>query len=226
MHVIEFEAKNAPKNNDEWLKLRKSGIGASECSCIVGASPYMSNLDLWRIKTGRKQAENISNNAYVAYGHAAEGPIRELFALDYPEYTVSYGGAFDMVHNPKYPWIFATLDGRLVEKGTGRKGILEIKTTEIVRSMQREKWWSDGEPCIPQNYYCQVCWQLLATGWDFVILHAQLKYRYGNDVRTERRSYSIERDEVLDDLDYLQDEAIKFWKYVQEDREPPLVLPW
>lgn len=214
-----------PQTEAEWLKLRLSGIGASESAAIVGQNPYMTNIDLWRIKTGRKKAEDISNNAYVVYGHAAEAPIRELFALDYPEYDVLYGGAFDMVHNPDYPWIFATLDGRLVEKDTGRKGILEIKTTEIVRSMQREKWWSDGEPVIPQNYYCQVCWQMLATGWDFAILHAQLKFRYQGDIRTERRTYSIERAEVLDDLEYLQQEAIRFWGYVQRDEEPPLVLP-
>lgn len=214
-----------PQTEAEWLKLRLSGIGASESAAIVGQNPYMTNIDLWRIKTGRKKAEDISNNAYVAYGHAAEAPIRELFALDYLEYEVSYGGAFDMVHNADYPWIFATLDGRLVEKDTGRKGILEIKTTEIVRSMQREKWWSDGEPVIPQNYYCQVCWQMLATGWDFAILHAQLKFRYQGDIRTERRTYSIERAEVLDDLEYLQQEAIRFWGYVQRDEEPPLVLP-
>lgn len=215
----------APTTHEEWLKTRLKGVGASESSAIVGQNPYMSNLDLWRIKTGRVKAVDISDKPYVKYGHAAEGPIRELFALDYPEYQVSYGGAFDMVNNPDYPWIFATLDGRLVEKETGRKGVLEIKTTEILRSMQREKWWSDGEPCIPQNYYCQVCWQLLATGWDFAILHAQLKYDYRGDIRTERRTYSIERAEILDDLEYLLDEAIKFWDYVERDVEPPLKLP-
>ena len=87
----------------EWHAARLKGIGASEASAIVGCNPYMSNVDLWRIKTGRKKAPDISSNAHVAYGHAAEGPIRELFALDYPEYEVSYGGAFDMVRNPDQP---------------------------------------------------------------------------------------------------------------------------
>jgi len=103
----------------EWLKARLDGIGASEASAIVGQNPYMSNVDLWMIKTGRKKAPDISSNAHVEYGHAAEGPIRELFALDYPEYEVTYGGAFDMVRNEKYPWLFATLDGRLIERETG-----------------------------------------------------------------------------------------------------------
>ena len=128
---------DVPQTESEWLKARLKGLGASEASAVIGCNPYMSNTDLWKIKTGRKIAPDISSNAHVAYGHAAEGPIRELFALDYPEYEVRYGGAYDMVHNTDYPWLFATLDGRLVERKTGRKGILEIKTTPLRWSLTR-----------------------------------------------------------------------------------------
>ena len=208
-------------NEAEWLKARLNGIGASEASAIIGMNPYMSNTDLWKLKTGRTQAPDISSNAHVAYGHAAEGPIRELFALDYPQYEVSYGGAFDMVHNQDHPWLFATLDGRLVERETGRRGILEIKTTEILRSMAKEKW-RDG---VPQNYYVQLCHQLLATGWDFAVLHAQLKRVWDGEVKATRQTYFIERADIQDDLDYLLAEEIKFWGYVQRDQLPPLILP-
>lgn len=205
----------------DWLKARLNGIGASEASAVIGCNPYMTNVDLWMLKTGRKVAPDISSNAHVAYGHNAEGPIRELFALDYPQYSVSYGGAFDMVHNPEHPWLFATLDGRLEENETGRRGILEIKTTEILRSMAREKW-RDG---VPQNYYVQLCHQLLATGWEFAVLHAQLKRVWDGEVKTERRSYFVERAEIQDDLDYLLEKEIEFWGYVQRDEMPPLLLP-
>lgn len=208
-------------SREEWLAARLAGIGASEASAVIGCNPYMDNVDLWRLKTGRKAAADISDKACIQYGHAAEGFIRQLFALDYPEYSVSYGGEFDMVHHPQYPFIFATLDGRLEEKNTGRLGILEIKTTEILRSMQKEKW--KGQ--IPPNYYVQVLHQLLATGWDFAVLHAQLKYSYNGDIRTERRSYFIEREEVKSDIEYLLSEELRFWDYVRQDQEPPLVLP-
>lgn len=209
-------------SNEEWLKARLQGIGASEASAIIGCNPYMSNVDLWRLKTGRKQAQDISSNAHVQYGHDAEGPLRELFALDYPQFEVSYGGAFDMVHNPEYPYIFATLDGRLKEKATGRLGVYEGKTTEILRSMQKEKW----KDRIPDNYYVQVIHQLIATGWDFAVLNAQMKRVFDGDVRAETRRYFIERAEVQDDIDYLLAEEVKFWtEYIQKDREPPLILP-
>lgn len=213
---------NQIKSHDEWLKARLNGIGGSEASAIIGLNPYMSNVDLWRLKTGRKKAEDISSKEHVQYGHKAEGFLRGLFALDYPQYEVTYGGAFDLVRDPEYPFILATLDGRLLEKETGRRGILEIKTTEILRSMQKEKW-IDG---IPDNYYVQCLWQLLATGFDFAVLHAQLKRNYGGDIRTERRTYFIERSEVLEDLEYLKSEALNFWNnYILTDREPPLILP-
>ena len=211
----------------EWHRARLQGIGGSEAAAIIGKSPWCSNVELWRRKTGRATAPDISDNAAVKYGHDAEPLIRELFALDYADtYETSYGGAFDMVRHPDHPFIFATLDGRLVERATGRRGVLEIKTTSIVRSMQREKWWKDGRPCIPDNYYCQLLWQLIASGFDFAVLHAQLKYEYGDDHRTERRTYFVERSDVLEDIEYLRTEGVRFWtENVLGDREPGLILP-
>lgn len=209
-------------NDKQWHLERAKGIGASEASAIIGMNPYMSNVDLWRIKTGRKKAADISSDAHVTYGHAAEGPLRELFALDYPQYEVEYRGAYDLVRNKDYPFILATLDGRLIERDTGRLGVYEGKTTEILKSMQKEKWYNG----IPNNYYCQVIHQLIATEFDFTVLNAQLKRVYGWEVNTETRRYIIERSEVKDDIEYLMEQEINFWeKYVKRDIEPPLILP-
>lgn len=208
-------------NDAEWHAARLKCIGASECSAIIGRNPYMSNVDLWELKTGRRKATDISNKACVQYGHDAEAPLRDLFALDYPHLEVTYGGAYDMVHNPQYPFIAATLDGRLREKETGRLGVYEGKTTEILRSMQREKW----NDRIPDNYFCQVLHQLLATGWDFVYLNAQLKRMWDGEPRCEVRRYRIERSEVQEDLEYLLTAEVEFWEYVKLDKRPPLILP-
>ena len=45
--------------------------------------------------------------------------------------------------------------------------------------MHREKW----NDRIPDNYYIQCLHYLLATGWDFAILKAQLKTVYSDEVR-------------------------------------------
>lgn len=210
------------KSEVDWKKIRLTGIGASEASAVVGMNPYMSNIELWQYKTGLLEPEDISDKPYVKYGLEAEEHLRNLFALDYPQYEVSYK-PYDLIRNDKYPFILATLDGRLIEKETGRKGILEIKTTEILRSMQRENW----KDAIPDNYYIQDLWQLLTTGWDFVVLKAQLKTVFDkNDVYLQTKHYRIERSDVEEDLEYLQGEGIKFWNnYVLKKKKPPLVLP-
>ena len=71
----------------------------------------------------------------------------------------------------------------------------------------------------------QLLHQLLATGWDFAVLHAQLKRVWDGELKTTRQSYFVERSEVQEDLDYLLEQECKFWEYVQTGQEPPLRLP-
>lgn len=202
----------------EWLQHRDR-IGGSECSAIIGMNPYMTNIELWQIKTGRIQPEDISDKPYVRYGHQAEPLLRELFKLDFPEYRVEYYPN-NMILNEEMPWAHASLDGELVDPD-GRRGILEIKTTNILQSMQREKW-NDG---IPDNYYCQILHYLMVTGYSFVILKAQLKSEWQGEIRLATKHYKIERKDVEDDINYLRRMERDFWDCVKRDCRPDLILP-
>lgn len=202
-----------------WLKGRMRGIGGSDASAIVGMNPYKSNIDLFEEKIGRRIPEDISQKPYVIYGKRAEAPIRELFKLDYPEYQVEHH-EFRILQSAEYPFMQASLDGELIDSA-GRRGILEIKTTNILRSMQYEKW----KDRIPDNYYIQVLHYLLVTGYEFAVLRAHLTSEWGSDKRTTVKHYFIERSEVQDDLDMLLQEEKKFWAYVESGRKPPLILP-
>ena len=212
--------KEILQGRDEWLCNRQYYIGGSEAAAILGMNPYMSNLDLWEIKTGRRIPEDISDKPYVQYGTEAEKYLRALFQLDFPQYEVQYEEN-NSYKNDRYPWAAASLDGVLVEKETGRKGILEIKTTNILQSMQREKW----DHRIPDNYYVQVIHYLMVTEFDFVILKAQLKSNFNGEIYLQTRHYTIEREEVEEQIRYLAEQEKQFWSYVQEDRRPPLMLP-
>lgn len=207
------------KDEADWLRGRANGIGGSDASAVVGRNPYKTNIDLFEEKTRRRHVEDISDKPYVIYGKCAEGPIRELFSLDYPQYTVEHH-EFRILQSEKYPFLQASLDGELTDE-KGRRGILEIKTTNILQSMQREKW----KDRIPDNYYIQVLHYLLVTGYEFVVLRAHLISSWDKDIRTQVKHYFIERKEVRADLDYLLSEEIRFWKYVESGRKPPLVLP-
>ena len=207
------------KDHDSWIKSRTYGIGGSDASAILGMNPYKTNIDLFEEKTGRRIPNDISDKPYVKYGTEAEPHIRALFSLDYPDYQVEYHEN-RILRNIQYPFQQASLDGELTDSD-GRRGILEIKTTNILQSMQREKW----KDRIPDNYYIQVLHYLLVTGYQFVILRAHLISEWGNDKRTTVRHYFIERSEVEEDLEMLLKEEIKFWQYVESGRKPPLILP-
>ena len=202
-----------------WLEARKKGIGGSDAACILGMNPWKSNVDLWKEKVGLVVPEDISDKPAVKYGKEAEAPLRRLFELDHPEIVVSYDQYGMIANDPDRPWLFATLDGDLT-KGTSH-GVLEVKTTAIRRPADWDKW--SGR--VPDNYYIQLLHQLLATGYDFAVLLAQIKWQKDGEPQKTIREYTYWRSEVQSDLDYLRPAEDTFWSYVQEKRQPALILP-
>ena len=207
-------------NHEEWLKNRMNGIGGSEISAIVGLNPYMSNIDLWELKTGISQAEDISEKPYVQYGTQAEMHLRGLFRLDFPQMAVEYVDN-NSWRNDKYPWAQASLDGWLTDQ-QGRRGILEIKTSEVLAAQHKEKW-QNGK--IPMNYYCQVLLYMAVCEAEFAIIKAQLKTVFDGIPYLQTRHYTIERSEVQEDINYLMEAGAAFWEHEKNDTQPALVLP-
>ena len=216
------EAVVTAQSHEEWLAERKIGLGASDAAAYLGISKWKSNQTLWEEKVGLRQPVDISDKPYVQYGVGAEPHIRALFELDHPEYRVTYDGPYKIIRNQEHPFILCSPDAELEEVATGRRGGLEIKTTEIMNPGQ----WGDWKDRIPDQYYCQTIHQLLAADWEFVILVAQIKWHAkGGELRKDTREYYIERAEVLDDIEYTKAAAIKFWDQVKTKQRPSLILP-
>lgn len=205
-------------SREEWLKNRYR-IGGSDAAAVIGLNPYKDNVELWREKTGQTVPEDISDKPYVQYGTNAEKYLRELFSLDFPEYMVDYCEN-NMFLNSKYPFAHASLDGWLTDQ-KGRKGVLEIKTTNILQSMQKEKW----KGRIPDNYYIQILHNMFVTEFEFAVLKAQLKYDYSGEIVIHTRHYFIERSDVEEDIKFLAEKEAAFWKNVTEKNQPALILP-
>lgn len=208
---------NVLASRADWLKHR-TGIGGSDAAAVIGMHPYMSNVDLFKIKTGQME-HTIADAKAVEYGTNAEPLLRALFALDFPQFKVDYAEN-NMWHNGKYPFAHASLDGWLTDE-QGHKGILEIKTANIMQSAQRAKW----DDKIPDNYYCQILHYLAVTEFDFACLKAQLKTEYGGEVRLQTKHYWIERAEVGQDIDYLMEREAEFAKCLEKEQCPSLILP-
>lgn len=211
--------KTILSSREEWLKHRMQGIGGSEISAVVGLNPYMSNVDLWELKTGAMEPEDISDKPYIKYGTQAEPLLRELFKLDFPQYEVFYEEN-NSFRNSKFPWALASLDGWIRDEN-GRVGVWECKTTNILQSMQKEKWNHQ----IPSNYYCQVLFYMAVIEADFAVLKAQMKTEFNGILYLQTRHYFIERADVQEDMDYLMGKGAEFWESVKNKEKPGLLLP-
>lgn len=215
------------KDRSEWL-LNRGRIGGSDASAVLGMNQYKTNVELWQIKTGQVVPEDISDKSYVKYGTEAEKHLRELFKLDFPKYKVFYEEN-NMFLNEKYPFGHYSADGWIEEtivehNGSEivRRGILEIKTTNILQSMQKEKW----NKCIPDNYYIQLLHGLLIMEADFAILKAQLKYEFDGEIYLQTKHYKIERSDVEEDIKFLESSERNFWyENVLRNKQPALILP-
>ena len=208
-----------PETHDEWLEQRKCGIGGSDAGTVLGVNKYKSNVELWLEKTGQSEPEDISDKPAVKFGKFAEQHLRELFKQDFPDYQVDYH-EFWMYQNDKYPFIYATLDGELIAPD-GSKGILEIKTTTI----QNKSQWDEWEDKIPDSYYAQVLHQLVATGWNFAVLKAYIRYYKDGELRVSIRHYRIDRKDKEVEMQYLIEHESKFWACVKSKTRPALLLP-
>ena len=67
---------------------------------------------------------------------------------------------------------------------------------------------------------------MLAAGWEYVWLRAQIKYTTRNgEIRAETRDYFIDRAEVQEDIKTLESAEIAFWDLVLTGTPPALKLP-
>lgn len=212
-----LEVVHIAHNSPEWLEYRKTGIGGSDAAVILGLSSFKSNVELWEEKVGLREPPDISDKPQVRYGKNAEDVLRDLFALDHPQYLVTS----DKYVIYRRGCMFASLDGELEEIDTGARGIYEGKTAELHRRTDLEKW--DGR--VPDAYYVQLLHYFLVTGCAFAVLKAQLKLLFLEEPETVTRHYRFTRAELAEDLEHLKQKEQEFWGYVERRERPPCILP-
>ena len=156
----------------------------------------------------------------VIYGTKAEEPLRQLYALKHLNQDVQYL-PYIILERKKmgYEWMRYSPDGLIYDYDTEKKGILEIKTANLNNLHSITKWENNS---VPNQYYIQTLHGLLVTGFDFVTITAELRY-YDGRVEIVERTFN--RDEVLDDLEYLESKEKEVWEtYFATKKEPPISL--
>lgn len=205
------------KNRQEWLELRQKTIGASDAAIVMGIASFKTPNQLWLEKMGKEQPEDLSENKRVEYGTFAESHLRELFALQFNEkYKVKYN-AYRIYTNDEIEGMSCTLDGELFDLESEELGIWECKTTWITSKRDEEEW----KDRIPDKYYIQVLAQLAVTGWEFVVLTAQLIFQDGH---SEIRHYTIKREEVEEDIKIVIEECKKFYQMLKTGKQPDVKI--
>lgn len=157
-------------SKEEWLSRRTNGIGGSEVGIVTGLSPYKSSLQLFHEKING--VSEIEENEAMHWGKALEDLIAERWQYwdGTPESMIANFNAQNVIRkcrrvnayivNPKYPYLFSSLDRVINKNGQEKEGVLEIKTISGFAS----KMWETG---IPPSYVMQLQTYLLVTGLDY-----------------------------------------------------------
>ena len=191
---------------EDWLAVRKLGIGSSDAAAAVGLNPYKSQLELWLEKTGRDTSlpkidpQDEENPAY--WGNILE-PIVATHYTRRSGHRVRRVNAVLQHPDPKLAWMLANIDREVI--GASEVQILECKTAGI----NGARLWKEG---VPEYVQLQVMHQLAVTGKQAADVAVLLG---GQHLEIHR----IERDEPL--IARLIDLERLFWDYVVSDTPPP-----
>jgi putative phage-type endonuclease len=191
-------------SRDQWLDVRKGGIGSSDAAAAVGLHPYKSPLQLWMEKTGREhllpQVDPDDPTSPMYWGTLLE-PIVAAHYTRRKGLRVRRINA--VLQHPAHPWMLANIDREVI--GSPLVQLLECKTA----GYHGARLWEDG---VPEYVQLQVLHQLAVTGKpaaDVAVLIC------GQELRIHR----IERDETM--IAQLIALEKRFWHFVETDTAPP-----
>ena len=191
---------------EEWLAVRKQGLGSSDAAAAVGLNPYKSQLELWLEKTGRDTSlpkldpQDEDSPAY--WGNILE-PIVAAHYSRRSGHRVRRINAVLQHPEPQLKWMLANIDREVI--GAPEVQILECKTAGI----NGARLWKEG---VPEYVQLQVMHQLAVTGKQAADVAVLLGGQHLEVHRIERDESMIAR---LIDLERL------FWDYVVSDTPPP-----
>ena len=186
-------------SHQDWLAMRKAGIGGSDCAAAVGLSRWKSPFQLWSEKTDRIVPTKAGEAAY--WGSVMEPILRAEVAKRMPEAEVRECPFF--LRSKAHPYMLANIDGYVRENSFS---CLEIKTANAYAAVQD---WQNG---LPIEYYCQVMHYMAVTGMNSAYVAVLLG---GNTFEIQK----IDRDEDM--IQHIIQMEERFWyEYMLKDTPP------
>ena len=191
---------------------RRTTLGSSDISSILGISKWGDAWDVWLEKTGRTTPEAGFSGDQAAGNMMEDAVAREM------------GKRMDLIFEPgaklseapsigPEPWMSARTDfyGR-VWKGRSWKCGLEVKT---LRAFDNDEWGPDGSSLFPPDKAAQIVWQqAVDNAYPETVLAAWAWSSY------ELRTYTVQRDKAVEKL--LVEQMRDWWfEHVEKDVPPP-----
>lgn len=197
--------KDIPR--EEWLALRRHGIGSSDIAAICGLSRFGSPLSVYHDKVGDTDPEPETSRmrmgrrleAVVAAEFEEEtGYVTEVPTVMYQHPDVDY-----MLASPDRD-VITDMEAMLADGEREPDGVLEAKTYTGFGDL-----WDDGPP---KAVVIQTTWQLLVTdrrvGWVGLLAHGH-----------EYDQWRVELNDAV--ATNLMEIAAEFWAGVESRTPPP-----
>lgn len=196
-----------PKSRDEWLAIRRNGIGSSEVGTILGLNPWQTPYQLWRLKKGLDAP--VQENFAMKAGHYLEDAVAHFYA-DETGAEIIKSSAGDWIAQDCEQKFLQVSPDRLAwipnaPRKPGNKMIVECKTTQ--RTIDPDN--------LPMHWFAQLQYQLMVMRLDQGALAWLTQGR-------EFGHAEIARDD--DFCTFMRGELERFWaEYIVGDQEPPCI---
>ena len=164
--MLETKVSLQGVKRNEWLNLRKTGLGGSDSGAVCGLNPYSSPLQVFYDKTSEEVQDKDSES--MRQGRDLEEYVARRFM---EETGKKVRRSNFMYRSEEHPFMLADVDRLVVGEDAG----LECKTANAYNADK----WKDGK--IPAHYMIQCYHYMAVTGkknWYIavVILGQEFKY--------------------------------------------------
>lgn len=214
-----------------WLRVRKSGIGASEIATALGignpnwGSPY----ELYMRKRG--ELAEVRDNADMQWGRALESTVLARFLKCHPEFREGPCITGRLYRSNERAWQLATPDAVVFDTRQGFWHDTTLPTVKLTKNTttyihaqpvvvqvktarSRDGWGPEGSDEIPVYYRAQVLQEMDVVGAD--VAWVPVLFGDGRDYR----EYRVRRNER--ELNVLRIRGAEFWRRVEEGNPPPV----
>ena len=190
-------ANTLDMSREQWLELRRKGIGGSDAAAIVGLDRWRSAFDVYAEKLGLKPEQ--PDNEAMRQGRDLEDYVAQRF-MEATGKKVRRRNA--ILQHPEHTFMTANIDRWVVGENAG----LECKTTSV---LNRAKF-NQGQ--YPPSYYVQCVHYMAVTGaehWYLAVLVLNKAFHV----------FTIERDEA--EVQALIEAEKDFWENHVLKQIPP-----